>query len=366
MDSIKRFIDIWVPVTTCNLRCHYCYITQKQLFSQKLPTFKYSPETFRKGLSKDRLGGVCMINMCGGGETLLPPLMPQYIKALLEEGHYVMVVTNGTVTKAFNEIITFPEELRERLFFKFSYHYLEFRRKEMFNVFFTNIRKVRDANISFTLEATPTDELIPYIPEMKALAVKEVGAACHITVARDEHTHIKIPLLTHLSREEYRQVWSQFDSPLFDYKLRVFGEKRREFCYAGDWTCVLNMGSGELLQCYSSLYTQNIFDDVTKPIRFKAIGHCCCEPHCFNAHAFLAFGAIPAHRAPSYRVLRDRTCADGSHWVSPQMGEFMDSTLVESNKEYSVTQKIGTDIEMAFRKSLFMLKRYTHYIVSGK
>ena len=101
---MKRFIDVWVPVTTCTLRCHYCYITHHRLFDSKLPKFKYSPETFRKGLSKERLGGVCMFNLCGGGETLLPPEMPKYIRALLEEGHYVMVVTNATVDKAFNEM----------------------------------------------------------------------------------------------------------------------------------------------------------------------------------------------------------------------------------------------------------------------
>ena len=121
MDKLKRFIDIWVPVTTCTLRCHYCYITHHRLFGGPLPTFKYDVDTFRKGFSKERLGGTCMINLCGGGETLLPPEMPQYIKALLSEGHYVMVVTNGTVDKAFDEIIKFPKEYLERLFFKFSY-----------------------------------------------------------------------------------------------------------------------------------------------------------------------------------------------------------------------------------------------------
>lgn len=61
MDTIKRFIDI--PVTTCTLRCHYCYITQHHLFSNKLPNFKYSPEQVGKELSKERLKGVCLINL---------------------------------------------------------------------------------------------------------------------------------------------------------------------------------------------------------------------------------------------------------------------------------------------------------------
>ena len=62
MDKIKRFIDIYVPVTTCTLRCHYCYITQYLLFNGLLPKFNFSPEHVRKALSKERLGGpVCSI-----------------------------------------------------------------------------------------------------------------------------------------------------------------------------------------------------------------------------------------------------------------------------------------------------------------
>ena len=118
MEKMKRFIDVHVPVTTCTLRCHYCYITHNRLFDNKLPLFKYDVETVRRALSKERLGGVCMFNMCGGGETLLPPEMPSYIRALLEEGHFVMVVTNATVDRAFDELSRFPKELTERLFFK--------------------------------------------------------------------------------------------------------------------------------------------------------------------------------------------------------------------------------------------------------
>ena len=119
MERIKRFIDGYVPVTSCTLRCHYCYITHQRLFDTKLPKFRYDAAFIRKALSKDRLGGTCLINLCGGGETLLPAEVVGYTKALLEEGHYVMIVTNATCSKRFDEIAQFPKELRERLFFKF-------------------------------------------------------------------------------------------------------------------------------------------------------------------------------------------------------------------------------------------------------
>ena len=132
MDKIKRFIDIAVPVQTCNLRCPYCYIAQEDKFLAALPYFMYDAKTMGKALSKERLGGVCHFNLCGGGETLLPPQMTDILYELLAQGHYLAVVTNGTVTKRFEEICDFPEEFRKRLLFKFSFHYTELRRLNKF------------------------------------------------------------------------------------------------------------------------------------------------------------------------------------------------------------------------------------------
>lgn len=343
MDSIKRFIDCYIPVTGCTLRCDYCYITMHRLFDAKLPKFNYSPEHVRKALSKERLGGTCLINLCGGGETLLPPEIISYIRALLEEGHYLMVVTNATVDKRFDEIAEFPAELTKRLFFKFSYHYLELKRKNLLERFFNNIKKVRDAGCSFTLEATPSDEWIPYIDEMKQAAIENVGAVCHITVARDEHDPEKLPILTSLPREEYENTWKTFESALFNYKLSIFEKKRKEFCYAGDWSFYLNLATGMMTQCYCSYTSQNIFENVNKPVRFKAIGNNCSEHHCYNGHAFLTLGDIPELKAPTYAELRNRTCADGSEWLKPEMKHFMSTKLWQSNKEYSVLKKASTN-----------------------
>lgn len=339
MDKIKRFVDIYVPVTTCTLRCHYCYITHQKLFQNKLPEFKYTPEQVRQALSKERLGGICLINLCGGGETLLPPDIIKYIKVLLEEGHYVMVVTNATVSKRFDEIAEFPPELLKRLFFKFSYHYLELKNRKLLGRFFDNIKKVRRVGCSFTVEATPSDELLPYIDEMQQTAIDNVGAVCHITVARDERDPHGLPILTNMSRKDYKLVWSGFNSSFFNYKLSVFGVKRKEFCYAGEWSFHLNLGTGIMHQCYCSFTSQNIFENLDKPISFYPIGNNCQEYHCYNAHAFLALGDIPELPAPTYAELRNRVCSDGSEWLQPEMKSFMSTKLYESNKEYTPAEK---------------------------
>ena len=54
-DKIKRFIECIVPVTACNLRCHYCYVIQNDYRTNKIPKFEYSPEYIAKALSKKRL-----------------------------------------------------------------------------------------------------------------------------------------------------------------------------------------------------------------------------------------------------------------------------------------------------------------------
>lgn len=287
-----------------------------------------------------------MFNFCGGGETLLSLDLLDYIKAILEEGHFVMVVTNGTVDRAFDVIEKWPADLMERLFFKFSYHYLELKKRNLFGKFFNNIRRMRDCGASFTLEATPSDELVPYIDEMKTQSMAEVGAWCHISVPRSEKDFSKIPLLSKMTPDEFYKTWSVFDSPFFDYKFSVFGEKRKEFCYAGDWTLWLNMTEETciLKQCYCSYYEQDIFAKPDEPLRFKVVGHNCPLPHCFNAHAFLVFGAIPERTDPTYDVMRNRVCADGSEWLKPRMKAFMQQRLRDNNVPYSTFKKMCSDV----------------------
>ena len=69
-DKIKKFIEIHIPVTTCNLKCHYCYIAQQRKFSDKWDGLSRSIDDIKKAFSRKRLGGVCMLNLCGGGGNI--------------------------------------------------------------------------------------------------------------------------------------------------------------------------------------------------------------------------------------------------------------------------------------------------------
>lgn len=339
--KIKKYVELYVPVTTCTLHCHYCYIFHQGLFRNKLPEFQYSPEVVKKALSLERLGGVCLINMCGGGETLLPPQITSYIRVLLENGHFVSVVTNATVSARVNEIAQFPPHLLKHLYFKFSYHYLELKTKGLFDLFFSNIRKLRDAGCSFSLEVTPNDESIPYIEDMKELAIRELGAACHVTIARNDVAPGRDkPILTNLPHEVFYKTWDAFDSKMIRFKRTIFGVRRREFCYAGLWSFVLNLGTGIMTQCYGTRRQWQIFDEPEKPLPNLPVGYGCPMPHCYNGHAFLTLGVIPELDTITYEEIRNRRCTDGSEWLKPEVKEFFSSKLKDSNRQYSWWRKL--------------------------
>ncbi len=202
--------------------------------------------------------------------------------------------------------------------------------------FMENVDKIKKSFISYTIEITPHDELIKYINEIKEFSLKKFGALPHITVARNENT-TNIELLTKLSRDNYEKIWGQFESELFDFKFSTFNKRRREFCYAGDWSLKLDLETGEYKQCYRGEVLGNICDE--GPLKFRAIGRCPL-PHCFNSHAFLALGNIPRLCAPTYSQERDRVMENGDHWLKPDCEHFFSTKLYDSNQEYSYVKKI--------------------------
>lgn len=356
MDRLRRFIDCYIETETCNLRCHYCYITQKRKFNSNIIKFKHAPQEIRKALSKERLGGNCLLNLCAGGETLIASEIICVIEELLREGHYVMVVTNATLTHRFEEIAKLDPNLLRKLFFKCSFHYLELKRLGLMDVFFSNIKIVADAGASYTVELTPSDELIPYIQEIKKICMDKLGALCHVTIARDDRTK-RIEVLSQHPFEEFKAIWGSFDSTLFDFKTKIFYEKRREFCYAGDWSLYLNLNTGILRQCLCGVELGNIYDDISKPLKFEAVGHNCTLPHCYNGHVYLTLGTIPELLTPTYAEVRDRTDQKGENWLQPEMRNFMSQRLVDNNTPYTDRQKQALIFKSRYSKVKFFIRR---------
>lgn len=355
MEKIKRLIAINVPVTTCNLRCPYCYITQTKMWDAQLPIFKYTPNHIGKALSKERLGGTCLINITGTGETLLPEKIVEIVHEILKQGHFIEIVTNGTPTKRFKQICNFEEKYRKRIFFKFSFHYLEFKRMNILDVFFNNVKMMKNAGCSYTVECTPTDELMPYRDEMEKVCVENLGAMCHFTIARAD-TNKNKSILTSLPEKEYIDTWGKYNSKMFDFKLSILEKKRKEFCYAGCWSLYVDLGTGMAKQCYGQVATQNIFKDISKPIKFKPIGKYCKQPYCYNGHSFLTWGVIPELKTPYYSEIRNKQTNNDDEWLTEEVRSFFNSKLVDSNKEYSNFEKICNTISGPFYRFPYYVK----------
>jgi MoaA/NifB/PqqE/SkfB family radical SAM enzyme len=344
MDKMKRFIDIHVPVTACNLHCHYCYVADTNKRNSSTTSFLYSAEHIGKALTKKRLGGICHFNMCGLGETLIPKEMTKIVQQILLQGHYIMIVNNGLITRRIDELLNLPKELLMRLGFKFSFHYLELIRTNQLDEFINNFRKVKEAGCSFSIEVTPSDELEPYIEDLKDISLENFGALPHITVPRKE-SNISIPLMSKHSVQEFKEIWSQFDSELFNFKLSMWQVKRKEYCYAGVWSGILNIGNGEFVACYASGLIQNIFENIKKPIKFVPVGKHCKMPHCYNAHVFLTLGDIPSINTHTYAQVRNRVCSDGSEWLNIPMKNFLSNRLDDANYEFNNIEKLEMNVK---------------------
>lgn len=165
-----------------------------------------------------------------------------------------------------------------------------------------------------------------------------------------------------MNREDYKKTWSVFKSEFFDYKMSIFGVKRKEFCYAGAWSFYLNLATGVASQCYCSFFRQNIFENLSKPIKFKPIGNNCKLEHCYNGHAFLVLGLIPELKAPTYGEIRNRKCLDGTEWLRPEMKAFMNTKLFDSNKEYSSFGKFCANTEIKLKEMCSNIGRLKHII----
>ena len=348
MATLNKLILCYIPTNKCNLKCEYCIVSQVDGWNdQRDKAFSYPVEHMVKAFSTQRLGGECYINLTAQGETLLYKDIVPLTTGLLEQGHFVEIVTNGMVTKRIDELLSLPEHLLKRLFFKISYHYNQLKSGNLRERYWENVNRIKASPCSFTIELMPHDEIAGEIDDIIADCRGHVGAVCHATVGRDDKRRSK-DLLTHMSREQYVSTWSKLDSTMFRLKMDLFGVRRKEFCYAGAWSLLVDLSTGEAAQCYARMNTQNIFRDLSKPIVFRPVGHTCACTFCFNGHAHVAWGIIPELQAPEYYEVRNRHCDDGTDWVKNDCAELFHQKFADNNREYTALQKLANSVTNPF------------------
>lgn len=353
---IHKFIELLVHGTTeCNFHCEYCYVWRKNEFTKGRETSEYTPAEIRNALSQKKLGGPCHINACALGETLLSKDIVALAYELLDEGHYLSIITNGTITPKIDEILRFPGHLLERMFFKLSFHYAELKRTRLLPVFWDNVEKIKNSPCSYSLEITPCDSLVGKIDAIKKEFAEKAGSAMpHITFTRDANKE-GLDLLSDMSLEEYEATWKTFDSELFRLKRDLYKKQIYQVCYAGNWSYRINAVNGNLQSCYQQELSGTIFDKSQKTLPILTVGNHCRLNYCFNNHAFLAWGTAPEIPCASYFTVRDRTDSDSRHWVKETYAAAMRQKLYENNFQYVDRWDDYARLFAAERESAFIL-----------
>lgn len=365
MDKIKRFFECYVDITVCNLRCEYCYVIQHHRNYQKIDAFRYSPEHMVKALTQKRLGGVCYFNICGGGETMMMPQLDELVSALLTEGHRVSITTNGTYTQGYEKLLKrLSPDLCKHLHFAFSLHYLELKRKGWLERFAENVHMVQKAGCSFLVQLNLYDGYTVVIDEIKEYSMSQFGAYPQIAATRLTEGKTTIELHTAKTKEDYWQTGKTFQSPLFDFTMQNFMQPRKEFCYAGDWSCLLDLTDGTMRKCYGDRKGVNIFEDIERPIPFEAFGSHCYRrnAYCTNSSHFLSLGTIPnIYENITYSQLRNRLEA---RWEGEEMRVFLSQKLKNQNTQYPLWQRVYVDMKEPFRywkdRVIHKIKRMMH------
>lgn len=360
MDQVKKIILVGIPMSICNFRCSYCYLAQRPVHYQGVqPRMQYTPAEVARALSPERLGGLAFFNFCADGETLLTKDIDRYVKAVVECGHYAEVVTNLTITPVLKKFLSWDKPLLKRLEFKCSFHYLELKKKHLLEQFAANVKSVWEAGASVCVEMTPSDDLIPYLDEVKEFSLKHFGALPQLTIARDDRTQ-GIEYLTRLSMDEYDKIWGEFHSNFWSFKKSIFGVKQTRFCYAGAWSLYIDLSTGMARRCYFEPPFCNAFAHPERPMPSSPV--CKCRiAHCYNGHSFLTLGLIPHAYATGYGDVRNRVKADGSEWLQPELKFFFNTKLEDANASYPRWKEalftLGSDFRYYKPRCIYGVKR---------
>ena len=175
MTAFKRFVMTYVPGTVCNLQCEYCFLRQQNRAFQKPGTFLYSASRVKQGLSIERLGGRTLFYFYADGETLFQTEILPLIYAVIQQGHFAIIVSNMTLKNRIDEILKWPEALRKNLLFMASLHYIELKRTNRLTDFFDNLLRLRTAGCSCQARLCLCDEYLPLVEEIQAICQEKLG-----------------------------------------------------------------------------------------------------------------------------------------------------------------------------------------------
>ena len=248
MKRLNKIVWAGLPGTLCNLNCSYCYVGNNK---GSRGEYVYPVKYMLKCFDPKRFGGPIVFEGTGGGETLLWPEIVDFTEGMLSYGHVVTYNTNLTITPVIEKFCKLQEELRSRLVFPVSLHYLELKRKKLLDKFLANLRMLKSAEIPFFINICISNSYIPHLQEISELLKKEIGL---------------LPLANHIrnydrkggkiagghSQAVEKLVKETCDVRAWELQKFIFGTKRTEFCHAGEYSINLNLGTGDYTKCWGS------------------------------------------------------------------------------------------------------------------
>lgn len=256
MDKIVKMINGTVHTLGCNLKCEYCYLAQGRYKNDEdIFALKYPLNKILKACSKERLGGICFIQIIGDGETLLPKDVVPLIIGLLQEGHYVQVITNGTLTERIHQLVDKAEQagLSERLLISFSLHFIELEKGNWLKIYADNINYVRKKGVSFRISMVCSDADIEAEKRIHEFCQKDLhGVVLNIGSAKkyNEITgNIEGLWSKYDKKTYYEKVMSIFPSYNLEYIKDLDEIDNHKFCYAGSWYFQVDFTTGTYSQC---------------------------------------------------------------------------------------------------------------------
>lgn len=345
MMKIQKYINVDLSGCGCNLKCSYCYLRQRDYCFDVDHELKYSIDTIKKACSIERIGGVALFAIVGDGETLMPDYIIDLIFAIIDEGHYVTVLTNGTISKKIQDIVNRleVENKKDKFCFQFSLHYFELVKANLLDKFFDNIHYTQEHGISFVVKTVLGEEFnAENAKEFIELTKEKIGGVPQVSIARNDSSMEK-NICTNLTDEEYFAMGDLFESELFELDKSELQVRREEFCYAGLWVFFVNFTTGICTECLGNRDNSfNFFENLDKPLTLYPVGRRCKMKYCQCCN-FQAWGLIPERTVPTNKDIYDR---EGTKWLTDSFIEVFSTKLFETNKVFSEKEKEENDLQV--------------------
>lgn len=346
MEKIVKMINGTIHTLGCTLQCEYCYLAQRGYKNDgDIFALKYPLDKVLKACSKERLGGTCFIQIIGDGETLLPKDAGPLILGLLKEGHYVQVITNGTLTERIHDLIEGAEQegVVDHLLMSFSLHFMELEKGNWLKIYADNINYVREKGVSFRISMVCSDADIEAEKRIHEYCENDLdGVALSIGSAKkyNEITGNIEGLWSKYEKEEYyKKVIDIFPSYNLEYIQDLDEIDNHKFCYAGSWYFQVDFTTGTYSQCLQNAGpVHNFFENIEDELLLEPVGTRCKASWCWCGWA-KKLNLIP-NECGYISDIEKMAAAPKNKYINKKCLSAGFADLANSNCEFSAEQKL--------------------------